>query len=79
MKYLWALFGLVALSAGFVIKEAKPLHFDGEVEWQAWKVFHGKKYATETEERARFAIWADNMQVGATPRKEICVICVSPF
>lgn len=62
MKYLWVLLALVAVSAGFVIKEAKPVHFDGEAEWQAWKVFHGKKYTTDTEERARFAIWADNMQ-----------------
>ena len=31
--------------------------------WQAWKTFHDKKYETDTEEEARFAIWRDNLRV----------------
>jgi len=32
-------------------------------QWQAWKTFHDKKYETETEEQARYAIWRDNLRV----------------
>ena len=40
------------------------LKFDEYKEqWQAWKTFHDKKYETDTEEEARYAIWRDNLRV----------------
>ena len=47
----------LAVASGFVLK------FDGEMQWQAWKSFHGKAYSTESEEAARKAIWKDNLGV----------------
>ena len=47
----------LAVASGFVLK------FDDEVQWQAWKSFHGKAYSTESEEAARKAIWKDNLGV----------------
>ena len=47
----------LAVASGFVLK------LDDEVQWQAWKTFHGKAYSTESEEAARKAIWKDNLGV----------------
>ena len=47
----------LAVASGFVLK------FDDEVQWRAWKSFHGKAYSTESEEAARKAIWKDNLGV----------------
>jgi len=36
---------------------------EDELQWKAWKSFHGKSYATESEEAMRKAIWRDNLKV----------------
>ncbi|EDO36727.1 predicted protein [Nematostella vectensis] len=57
MKLLVAACLLFAVASGFVVK------FDeDEQQWQAWKLFHTKKYTTVTEEGARKAIWRDNLK-----------------
>jgi len=35
---------------------------EDELQWKAWKSFHGKSYATESEEAMRKAIWRDNLK-----------------
>lgn len=35
---------------------------EDQAEWLAWKSFHDKKYDTQTEEDARYAIWRDNLK-----------------
>ena len=45
-------------ASGFVLKVEED-----ELQWEAWKSFHGKSYATESEEAMRRAIWRDNLQV----------------
>lgn len=58
MKGSLAFLCCLAVASGFVLK------FDEEeVQWKAWKSFHGKSYATESEENARKAIWRDNLKV----------------
>jgi len=48
---------IVSSSWDFVLK------FDEyKQEWQAWKTFHDKKYETDTEDEARYAIWRDNLR-----------------
>ena len=47
----------LALANGHILSS------EHEQRWQAWKTFHGKKYATDSEEEARFAIWRDNLRV----------------
>ncbi|KAJ7356030.1 hypothetical protein OS493_027427 [Desmophyllum pertusum] len=48
---LWCL----AVASGFVLKGDED-----DNQWKAWKDFHGKTYASESEETTRKAIWRDN-------------------
>lgn len=57
MEQYLALLCCLALASGFVVKIN-----DDEVQWKAWKAFHGKSYKTETEENARKSIWRDNLK-----------------
>lgn len=34
-----------------------------EVQWNAWKSYHGKTYTTVSEEAQRMAIWRNNLEV----------------
>merc|ERR1712168_44513 len=34
-----------------------------EVQWKAWKSYHGKTYETKTEEAQRYAIWRNNLEI----------------
>jgi len=36
---------------------------DEEVQWKAWKSYHGKTYETKTEEAQRYAIWRNNLEI----------------
>ena len=49
------------------VTSSAALKFDEyKQQWQAWKTFHDKKYETDTEEEARYAIWRDNLRVCKT-------------
>lgn len=61
MKVLAVFFAFLALAQGFVLRPD-----DEELEWNAWKAFHGKTYATESEHAARKAIWHENLLVSMT-------------
>ena len=66
MKTLVAFLCCVAAAAAFpATKEEQNL------EWSAWKKFHGKTYASETEEAFRSAVWLNNMKVSHTLRGNI--------
>ncbi|KAL9976062.1 hypothetical protein ACROYT_G013305 [Oculina patagonica] len=56
MKGFLAFLLCLAVANGFVLKVEED-----ELQWKAWKNFHGKSYATESEEDARKAIWKDNL------------------
>ena len=58
MKGSLAILCCLAVASGFVLKVDEV-----EMQWKAWKAFHGKSYATETEEAARRAIWRHNLKV----------------
>lgn len=58
MKGSFAILCCLAVASGFVLKVDEEA-----TQWKAWKAFHGKSYATETEEAARRAIWRDNLKV----------------
>lgn len=48
----------------FVLALAQGVHVDEEdVQWKAWKSYHGKTYTTQTEEAQRRAIWRNNLEV----------------
>ena len=51
----------LTVASGFVLKVERE---EDELQWNAWKKFHGKSYTTESEEAARKAIWRDNLKVG---------------
>ena len=56
--------GVVAFLLCLSVANCAVLKFDEyKQQWQAWKTFHDKKYETDTEEEARFAIWRDNLRV----------------
>lgn len=58
MKTLVAFLCCVAAAAAFpATKEEQNL------EWSAWKKFHGKTYSSETEETFRSGIWLNNMKI----------------
>ena len=58
MKVFLAFVLCLAVARGFVLK------FDeDELQWKAWKSYHGKSYLSGSEEAARRAIWRDNMRV----------------
>jgi len=61
MKELVVLLCCLAGASGFVLSVDEE-----EVEWQAWKAYHGKMYATDSEETARKTIWRDNLEVRDT-------------
>ena len=67
MEQYLALLCCLALASGFVVKIN-----DDEVQWKAWKAFHGKSYKTETEENARKSIWRDNLKVREGPALRKC-------
>ena len=48
----------LTVTSGFVLKVDEE-----ELQWEAWKSFHGKSYATQSEEAMRKAIWKDNLKV----------------
>ena len=48
----------LTVASGFVLKFEED-----QLQWEAWKSFHGKSYATESEEAKRKAIWRDNLKV----------------
>ena len=56
--------GVIAFVLCLSAARSAVLKFDEYKEqWQAWKTFHDKKYETDTEEEARYAIWRDNLRV----------------
>lgn len=60
MKGFLAFLLCLTVASGFVLKVERE---DDELQWNAWKKFHGKSYTTESEEAARRAIWRDNLKV----------------
>lgn len=52
------LLGLLGISLGYTIHSRK---FISDVSWHLWKGAHGKTYKDIYEEKARFAIWKDNL------------------
>lgn len=68
---LWCL----AVASGFVLKVDED-----DNQWKAWKDFHGKTYASESEETTRKAIWRDNHMVREEPngekKNEICHVII---
>jgi len=58
MKGSLAFLCCLAVATGFVLKVDEE-----ELQWKAWKAYHGKSYATESEETVRRAIWRDNLKV----------------
>ena len=55
--------GFIAFVLCLALANGHILHTEYEEQWQAWKTFHDKKYATDSEEEARYAIWRDNLMV----------------
>ena len=58
MKGFLAFVLCVVATSGDVLKFGEY-----EEQWLAWKSFHDKKYETQTQEDARYAIWRDNLRV----------------
>ena len=58
MKEFLAFLLYLTVTSGFVLKVEED-----ELQWEAWKSFHGKSYATKSEEAMRKAIWRDNLKV----------------
>ena len=58
MKSFIAFVLCLAFASGHILKFGEY-----EEQWQAWKSFHDKKYETDTQEEARYAIWRDNLRV----------------
>ncbi|KAL9976060.1 hypothetical protein ACROYT_G013303 [Oculina patagonica] len=55
--------GVIAFVLCLSVASGAVLKFDEyQEQWQAWKTFHAKKYETDTEEAARYAIWRDNLR-----------------
>lgn len=63
MKICLAFLCCLAVASPFV------LNLDEDVQWKAWKSYHGKMYATESEEAARKAIWRDNLRVRQSAKR----------
>ena len=61
MKGFLAFLLCLTVASGFVLKIEKVE--EDELQWNVWKNFHGKSYATKSEEAARKAIWRDNLRV----------------
>ena len=57
MKICLAFLCCLAVASPFV------LNLNEDVQWKAWKSYHGKTYTTESEEASRKAIWKDNLRV----------------
>ena len=55
--------GFIAFLLCLAFANGHILHTEYEQQWQAWKTFYEKKYSTDTEEEARYAIWRDNLRV----------------
>ena len=55
--------GFIAFVLCLAFANGHILHTEYEQQWQAWKTFYEKKYSTDTEEEARYAIWRDNLRV----------------
>lgn len=58
MKGFLAFLLCLTVASGFVLKVEED-----ELQWKAWKSFHGKSYVTKSEEAMRKAIWRDNLKV----------------
>jgi len=58
MKEFLAFLLCLTVASAFVLKVEEE-----ELQWEAWKSFHGKSYATKSEEAMRKAIWKDNLKV----------------
>lgn len=58
MKGFLAFFLCLVAASGYVLKFGEY-----DAEWLAWKSFHNKKYVTQRDEDARYAIWGDNLKV----------------
>ncbi|XP_020631216.1 cathepsin L1-like isoform X1 [Orbicella faveolata] len=57
MKGFVAFLLCLTVASGFVLKVEED-----ELQWKAWKSFHGKSYLTKSEETMRKAIWRDNLK-----------------
>ena len=55
--------GFIAFVLCLAFANGHILQTEYEQQWQAWKTFYEKKYNTDTEEEARYAIWRDNLRV----------------
>lgn len=64
MKGFLVILWCLAVASGFVLNVDE----DGN-QWKAWKDFHGKTYARESEETTRKAIWRDNLKVILLPKR----------
>lgn len=58
MKEFLVLLLCLTVVSGSVLKADED-----ESQWKAWKDFHGKNYASDSEETARRVIWRDNLKV----------------
>lgn len=59
MKTVAILLCLLGISLGYSIKRQE---FINDISWQSWKGVHGKSYNDIYEEKARYAIWQDNLR-----------------
>ena len=55
--------GFIAFAVCLAFADGHILNSEYKQQWQAWKTFYDKKYSTDTEEEARYAIWRDNLRV----------------
>ena len=55
--------GFIAFALCLAFADGHILNSEYKQQWQAWKTFYDKKYSTDTEEEARYAIWRDNLRV----------------
>ncbi|XP_073233311.1 procathepsin L-like [Porites lutea] len=54
--------GFIAFALCLAFADGHILNSEYKQQWQAWKTFYDKKYSTDTEEEARYAIWRDNLR-----------------
>ena len=66
MKGFLAFLLCLNVASGFILKFEED-----QLQWEAWKRFHGKSYASESEEEMRKAIWRENLKVVLYPKNQI--------
>ena len=74
--------GFIAFLLCLAFANGHILHTEYEQQWQAWKTFYEKKYSTDTEEEARYAIWRDNLRVimrFKSRNKLLCPLLINAF